>query len=76
MTPSDPKLLLASAETATERKHAVKNAMAVGMPLYEIEEFLDWADAVRTGNVPEPARDDRTLLYNLIRGCQKDPRTE
>ena len=74
--PSDPKLLLASAETAAERKNAVTHAMAVGMPLSEIEEFLDWVDAVRAGTVTKPVKQDRTFFYNLIKGYHNRPGTE
>jgi len=39
--------LLARAETLAERKLVVTAAMNAGMPLHEIEEELDWADAMR-----------------------------
>ena len=71
MTTSDPKWLLASADTPAERKSAVIQAMSAGMPLHEIEEFLDWADAVRAGVVTEPVRHDRARFYNLIRQMPK-----
>jgi len=41
------KLLLEHAGTFLERAEAVKSAMALGMPLKEIEEYLDWVDLVR-----------------------------
>jgi hypothetical protein len=41
------KLLLEHAETFLERTEAIKSAAALGMPLNEIEEYLDWLDAVR-----------------------------
>jgi hypothetical protein len=71
MTASDPKSLLAFAATPAERKNAVLHAMSAGMPLHEIEEFLDWADAVRAGRVSEPVRQDRACFYHLIRQMPK-----
>jgi anti-sigma regulatory factor (Ser/Thr protein kinase) len=47
LTVEDAKAMLASAQTAVEQKYAMAAAMEAGMPLYEIEEFLDWSDAVR-----------------------------
>jgi hypothetical protein len=41
------KLLLEHAATFLERTEAVKSALSLGMPLHEIEEYLDWIDAVR-----------------------------
>ena len=41
------KLLLEHAETFLERTEAIKSALGLGMPLHEIEEYLDWLDAVR-----------------------------
>ena len=41
------KLLLEHAESWLERTEAVKVAMDLGMPLNEIEEFLDWLDLMR-----------------------------
>jgi hypothetical protein len=42
------KLLLEHAGTFLERAEAVKSALALGMPLNEIEEYLDWMDLVRS----------------------------
>lgn len=42
------KLLLEHADTFLERTEAVKSALAQGMPLDEIEEYLDWVDLVRS----------------------------
>ncbi len=44
------KLLLEHAETFLERTEAIKSALSLGMPLSEIEEYLDWLDAVRNQN--------------------------
>jgi hypothetical protein len=41
------KLLLEHAGTFLERSEAIKTAMDMGMPLAEIERFLDWLDANR-----------------------------
>ena len=38
------KLLLEHADTLIERGEAVETAMYLGMPLHEIEEYLDWLD--------------------------------
>jgi hypothetical protein len=41
------KLLLEHAETFLERTDAVKAALSLGMPLNEIQDYLDWLDALR-----------------------------
>ncbi len=41
------KLMLEHAGTFLERTEAIKVAMNLGMPLNEIEEYLDWLDAMR-----------------------------
>jgi hypothetical protein len=41
------KLLLEQADTFVEREEAIKRAIELGMPLAEIEQFLDWLDTVR-----------------------------
>jgi len=41
------KALLESAQTARERLEAIKSAMRLGMPLSQIEQYLDWLDARR-----------------------------
>jgi len=46
------KLLLEHAETFLERTEAIKSALSLGMPLNEIEDYLDWLDAVRAGEQP------------------------
>ena len=40
------KLLLEHRGTFLERAEAVKSALALGMPLHEIEEYLDWTEAI------------------------------
>jgi DNA-binding transcriptional MerR regulator len=41
------KLLLKQAGTFLDRSQAIAAAIALGMPLNEIEEYLDWLDATR-----------------------------
>jgi hypothetical protein len=41
------KLMLEHAGTFLERTEAIKVAMNLGMPLNEIEDYLDWLDAMR-----------------------------
>lgn len=41
------KLMLEQAGTFLERAEAVKTALSLGMPLWEIEEYLDWLDLTR-----------------------------
>jgi hypothetical protein len=54
------KLLLEHAETFLERTEAVKSAMALGMPLAEIEEYLDWLDTMQgSDRTPPPKRNDQ-----------------
>ena len=47
------KLLLEHAGTFLERTEAIKTALSLGMPLAEIEEYLDWLDTTRP-----PSSDD------------------
>jgi hypothetical protein len=47
------KLLLEHAGSFLERSEAVKTALDLGMPLDDIENYLDWLDAVR-GPLREP----------------------
>jgi DNA-binding transcriptional MerR regulator len=42
------KLLLEHAETFLERTEAIKAALSLGMPLNEIQDYLDWLDSVRS----------------------------
>jgi hypothetical protein len=41
------KLLLEHAGTSIERTQAIAAALSLGMPLNEIEEYLDWLAATR-----------------------------
>ncbi len=51
MAHEDAKRLLELAATFAEREAAVRQAIALGMPLNEIEQYLDWLD-----NHPAPPR--------------------
>ena len=44
--------MLEHAGTFLERAEAIQVAMSLGMPLGEIEEYLDWLDAIR-GPLPD-----------------------
>ena len=48
------KLLLEHAESFLDRSQAVKTALSLGMPLHEVEAYLDWLDIVR-GPLPPGA---------------------
>ena len=48
------KLLLEHAGTFLERTEAIKAALNLGMPLDEIEAYLDWLDLVRMADDEEP----------------------
>jgi hypothetical protein len=41
------KLLLEKAGTFLERQEAVSAALNLGMPLHEIQDYLDWLDTIR-----------------------------
>jgi hypothetical protein len=45
------KLILEHAETLWERSEAISKALYLGMPLNEIEEYLDWLEMLRRGEV-------------------------
>lgn len=40
------KLILEHASTFLEREEAIRTALSLGMPLSEIEAYLDWIDHV------------------------------
>ena len=44
------KLLLEHADTFLEKKKAIQSALELGMPLNEIEEYLDWLEFMRSQN--------------------------
>lgn len=47
MTHEIAKILLEHAGTFLERTEAIRTALSLGMPLHEIEAYLDWVDSVR-----------------------------
>ena len=49
MTHKIAKLMLENAGTFLERTEAVETAISLGMPMYEIEEYLDWLELTRPG---------------------------
>ena len=53
------KLMLEHAGTFVERTEAIKVALSLGMPLDEIEAYLDWLDSVRgSGAKQDDSRDE------------------
>ncbi|HVU89495.1 MAG TPA: hypothetical protein VHD36_19355 [Pirellulales bacterium] len=52
------KIILEHAETQWERSEAVKKALYLGMPLNEIEEYLDWLAMIR--NQKQPPNDPQS----------------
>jgi hypothetical protein len=52
------KLMLEHAGTFLEREEAVRTALSLGMPLAEIEEYLDWIDHHRPLGPNRGERDD------------------
>jgi hypothetical protein len=48
------KLLLEHAGTFLERTEAIKAAINLGMPLAEIEAYLDWLDLIRMSDEDKP----------------------
>ena len=44
------KLILEQSRTFLDRTEAVKTAVSLGMPLHEIEEYLDWLDVTGKAN--------------------------
>jgi hypothetical protein len=47
MANENAKRLLQGAGTFVERGEAIKAALSMGMPLREIEEYLDWLDSAK-----------------------------
>lgn len=43
------KLLLEHADTFLKRRDAIATALSLGMPMNEIEQYLDWLDSIRNG---------------------------
>lgn len=57
------KLILEHAGTFLEREEAIRTAISLGMPLHQIEEYLDWIDHHRplkgNGDESEGVGDNR-----------------
>lgn len=49
------KLLLEKAGTFLQRTQAIEAALQLGMPLHEIEDYLDWLDSM---GPPSPESDE------------------
>jgi hypothetical protein len=58
MAHEDAKLLLERAGTFLERTEAIKTAVSLGMPLREIEEYLDWIDTVKSRREDDAGQED------------------
>jgi DNA-binding transcriptional MerR regulator len=58
MTHKIAKLMLEQAETFLDRTKAIETAMSLGMPLNEIEEYLDWLDQTRDLRKPPSENTD------------------
>jgi hypothetical protein len=46
------KLLLEQADSFLRRAEGIRSALALGMPLEEIEDYLDWLDALNGKAIP------------------------
>ena len=57
------KLLLEHADTFLKRTEAVETALQMGMPLHEIEEYLDWTASIR----PQPSGQSARRRISLPR---------
>ena len=53
------KLLLEHAETFLGRTEAIEIAISLGMPLHEIETYLDWLDKVQDNRHRNELPEDR-----------------
>ena len=53
------KLLLEHADSFLERTKAIETAVSMGMPLNEIEEYLDWLDSVGRNPRQEPPEEPK-----------------
>lgn len=52
------KLLLEHAGTAIERNKAIETAVRLGMPLHEIDQYLEWLSLVRRDALEGPEKTD------------------
>ena len=58
MTHKIAKLNLAHAGTFADRTKAVETAVSLGMPLSEIEEYLDWLEMAKANEPSEAPSED------------------
>ena len=58
------KLMLEHAGTFLERAEAVRVAISLGMPLNQIESYLDWLDATRGPLPPGPEEEEPTVDHS------------
>ncbi len=72
----EARLLLSQAETYGDRRNAVAKALASGMPLHEIEEFLDWVDATRANLESVPVGVRESLISAVLRRLQQKPEVQ
>jgi hypothetical protein len=73
---NEAKLLLAQAETYGDRRNAVASALTSGMPLHEIEEFLDWVDAVRAKQQVATVPGSESLIGAVLRHLSQKPEVQ
>ena len=52
------RLMLEQANTFLDREEAIRTALSVGMPLSEIEAYLDWLDLMRSENGESSREED------------------
>ena len=58
MTHDEAKRFLREAKTPAARLEAIRAAIKLGMPLFEIESYLDWLDQRRRTGCADEKRDD------------------
>jgi DNA-binding transcriptional MerR regulator len=58
------KLLLEHAATFLERTEAIKAAISLGMPLSEIQDYLDWLDSLRAKPPPSKKKSAPSERHN------------
>jgi hypothetical protein len=63
------KLLLEQAETFLERREAVKEAIKLGMPIREVEEYLDWLEMIRCQ--PQNASESSNMQSSCSRETER-----
>ncbi len=64
------KGILAAARTPAECERAIQTAMELGMPLHQIEDYLDWLER----NRPIPDDEDGPAVEHRDRGQRPKPR--